>query len=196
MGAGWEAGGNRHTSQASPCQGQEQRPEVMGRSMHHVEGEVGLCPGHALSGRGLPAATLKPLSHECVPDVARAPAGASAPGRLTSLSKWTTVSLGGRARASLLLSFLFTFNADWSAGKSPCFTLTESPGHRDVASVLASTAPPRSAPGVGQARCAKNSRSPWCPGGPFKSERRGGGRWGSCVCWQHSGCGRGHRWGI
>lgn len=156
---------------------------------------TGPCPGHSLGGRGHllpPEATVR--ASVCLRWRGRHPVGVHPEGSYPF--KWTTVCLGGRTSTSLLLGFLFIFNADWSAGKRTCFTLTEPPGHRDVASVLAGTAPPRSAPCTGQAWCAKNSRSPWHPGGPFKSERRGGGCWGSCVCWQHSGCGRGHRLGI
>lgn len=61
----------------------------------------------------------------------------SALGRLTFLSRWTSAlddHVSGQASScmALFLGFPFTFNANWSAGKSPCFTMTESPGHPDV----------------------------------------------------------------
>lgn len=122
----------------------------------------------------------------------------SAQGRLIFLSKWTAAlddSVPGRANScmSLFSDFPFTFNAGWSAGKCPGFTVTEvSLVPRCHPFILADVAQRLSALCF-QQRLGKELGVTLAPsGGLFKSECRGLGSWGSCVCWQHSGCERDH----
>lgn len=69
--------------------------------------------------------------------------------------------------------FSVYIHADWSAGKSPCFTLTTSPGHQDVTSVLAGgLAPPLSAPCIGVQRTGGPPGTQVAPSSP--SARAGG----------------------